>query len=422
MPEPLRFPSAGIALDRRRRRFLAAQIALVGSIVLALLVPAGWITPLLLLVAAGSGARLLGMRFEALISAPPQARRWGEVRFAEDGGMTLSVAEVEHRYPPGATAEGWVEDFVDAVSVVLRLRNGDMVTIGAEDAAQAAQILAAAGVSAEQRTLRLRLANDATQVPLGGVMSVLGSLVFAGVAGAVLIGVVLSGGASFDAVSAAWLVAALGALALVARGMVPAQVVIGADGISVERVFSRRFIPFGVVVGVGIDAGAVVLSLRGEPSPEPLRLPTGARYFAQPSYEQAALQAMLVDRIEEARRAGKAGSSAGLDVAALGRRGRPFAAWREAVRRLGAGEAEYRRPPVPPEALARVLEDAGAPAERRIGAALALGAAGEGRRIERAVAACADTRLRIALESAATDRLAEEEMAAVLEAERKAGS
>jgi hypothetical protein len=76
---------------------------------------------------------------------------------------------------------------------------------------------------------------------------------------------------------------------------------------------------------------------------------------------------------------------------------------------------------VPPEALARVLEDAGAPAERRIGAALALGAAGEGRRIERAVAACADTRLRIALESAATDRLAEEEMAAVLEAEQKAG-
>jgi hypothetical protein len=191
------------------------------------------------------------------------------------------------------------------------------------------------------------------------------------------------------------------------------QVVVGADGITLERPLVRRFIPFHAVVEVVKEPGAVVVVLERE------RVPLSTGPANDLSYEHLATQAALFDRIEQARRCHAEGASALPDLAALDRSGRSLADWRTALRRLTSGEASYRHRVLPREVLEAVVADPSATAERRIGAALAL-ASGEAQSracVERSAASCADERLRAALSAAAVEALAEEEMEAVLEAE-----
>jgi hypothetical protein len=123
-------------------------------------------------------------------------------------------------------------------------------------------------------------------------------------------------------------------------------------------------------------------------------------------------------RLDDARKAWEAGSEAEGALAQLDRGGRSASAWRAAMRALLAAPENYREQAVTRDALVEVLESPGAPAERRVGAALALAGADDPEtrtRIRVAAGACADERLRIALELAASDGLDDDGIGRVLD-------
>ena len=93
--------------------------------------------------------------------------------------------------------------------------------------------------------------------------------------------------------------------------------------------------------------------------------------------------------------------------------------WLRAVRALAGERGGYRDAALDPRALLDVVEDGGAPAERRIAAAAALGSADATlrRRVAAAADTCADPRLAAALAAAGAGELEE---AAVEEAVRAA--
>jgi hypothetical protein len=201
---------------------------------------------------------------------------------------------------------------------------------------------------------------------------------------------------------------------LLIRALVPARAVVGSDGVTVERILSRTFVPYEQLASMTREPGAIVLALRG--SKRRVRLPTGNRSGISRSREDLSPQAVLYNRLCEAMAANKLGSSERARVGELDRAGRTLAAWRDHLRALTRDESSYRRAALSRDELTLVLEDAGAPAERRVAAALALATVaepGHEQRIHDAVVACADEPLRIALEAAAEDELTEEQLAAV---------
>lgn len=405
-----RFASDGVTLQVRRHRALLAVAALVLGIpvaALAGLVVEGDRHVFAALLAVGftvvvaAVAVLVEMRFEPLVSAPPRSREPAELAFLVDGALLVRWDGGQRRYPPGAVLEGWVEGFSDVVSVVLRMRGDELITFTAEDAAEAREVLDVAGVSPDQRALRVRLAPETGYAGRRflpwGLSSIALLLARTDLTTLLAVGVILV------------------VLVLLWPALTHTQVLIGAEGLTLERPLARRFIPFQAVVGVEVEHGAVVVVTPRER----VRLPTGPRPGAEASYEQAAVQAVLFDRLQEVRDVHERRSTERIDLGVLDRRGRSLPAWRAALRRVGAAESSYRLRAVPREALEAVVVDASATAERRLGAAMALSvseAAGR-RSIERAVDACADSRLRAALAAAAADSLAEEEMEAALEAD-----
>jgi hypothetical protein len=114
----------------------------------------------------------------------------------------------------------------------------------------------------------------------------------------------------------------------------------------------------------------------------------------------------LVERLREALDARARAEASTTTVRLVAREGRRTREWVRAMRSVMRTPASYRTPEVPPEALWRVVEDAGADADARTGAALALAPTldEDGRaRMRVAAEAAVEPRLRVALETAATD-------------------
>jgi hypothetical protein len=193
----------------------------------------------------------------------------------------------------------------------------------------------------------------------------------------------------------------------------PADLVIGADAVTLHRAGLTRRIPLSAIRKADTVAGQLVLELvpaRAGAAPEVLRLPSG----------DAALAWAAAERIRAAQRA--AGHSAAA-IPDLDPAGRSLASWREALARLRRADGEYRRAQVRDEELLAVLQDGQAPAKLRIGAALALreGAAAVEARTKVRIAAdtCADEELRAALEAAAAEEVAEGAIRRVVEREER---
>src|SRR5262249_2647105 len=111
--------------------------------------------------------------------------------------------------------------------------------------------------------------------------------------------------------------------------------------------------------------------------------------------------AAVRQRIAEAvQTASRAGAEAASELVARG--GRPSSAWREALRKLAVGGG-YRGETVSPDALLRAAENADAPVEQRLGAAMAIGLGADEdakRRLRVAVEGIANARVRVAMELA----------------------
>lgn len=193
------------------------------------------------------------------------------------------------------------------------------------------------------------------------------------------------------------------------------RVTIGADGVLVAwpLLRRRRFIPHGAIEAVDAPDGETVV----------LRLQGGKTYTiatrkspGQPTSEQSAFIERLTDAWE-AYRAGIAPDALGL----LARAGRGTLDWVRGLRALGEGQGGYRGIGLTPDHLWRIAEDASAPRESRVGAALALRSTldDEGRRRLRVAAeSSASPKVRVALEATA-DEVDDEAVAARIEGQAR---
>jgi hypothetical protein len=184
---------------------------------------------------------------------------------------------------------------------------------------------------------------------------------------------------------------------------------VGSDGLLLRRITRRRFVSFADLRSVASDGQDVVLGLR---SGEWLRLGLGTRGASEDSREA------LIQRIEEARAAFVQGRGTEGAEALVAPGGRALEAWVREARTMGAG-GQYRAASLTADRLWRVVDDAGAPAATRAGAAMVLaGDAADAdvrQRLRVSAEACADPKLRVALQSVASDHVEEE---ALLEAMR----
>jgi len=171
-----------------------------------------------------------------------------------------------------------------------------------------------------------------------------------------------------------------------------AGLTLGADGITIARAFSARFVPWSAVERTELVEGALYLRLRDK-----------SLVLLSADRKTPMRTATLIDRALSRAR----GASPDATTAALERDGRDVAQWRAELVGLTDehSEAEYRGIHLPRATLEDVLDDPAAPAERRIGAALALRAIDPSyaTRVRLAAGASANEHLRIALEKVADD-------------------
>lgn len=321
-----------------------------------------------------------------------------------------------------------VQGFVEGPDLVLiATRDEETVVVRAVDSAAAGQLLAACGVTAAERVMRVPLASAATRIPGGRVLGWLAiALVFVGmVAGGVVLGGEahrvlgapdLPGGLLL--VVGVSVLALLGALGLLlVRAVSRREAVVGTDGLVVRGTFSRQLVPFSDVARVVRDRRGVRIACRGArdvllrtlgAEQRPLRdtdPPPGAARSAAEARRDA-----LLDRIRAAMALHAEGEARRVGLEELDRRGRPLAVWRADLQRLLARETDYRRAGLTPADLGAAIEDASAPPGRRIAATVALfGVAPDDarRRARNAAQAAADDDLRVALEKAAEGEIDE---------------
>jgi hypothetical protein len=195
------------------------------------------------------------------------------------------------------------------------------------------------------------------------------------------------------------------------------ELVIGADGVTVRGHLRTRFIAYDRLAGLDAPAprvpGVGVLALR---------LVDGTTVSLSTRDLSADARVELLARYEEASRAWRPGGVDTVVENRLARRGRPVDEWRTSLRRALESAEGYRDEPLTRDALLRVLASPSAPAERRIGAALALTPerhAGSQESVLAAALACANPRLRIALEQAAEGDVDEAALDEAIEGEAR---
>lgn len=203
----------------------------------------------------------------------------------------------------------------------------------------------------------------------------------------------------------------------------PLEVTVGLDVVVIHYPFSKRVIPWSRIERFELGFHALTLRLAPPPGstsddPEILRIPvTNDGAAAQALHDRLIEAQMLRSRSEDAH---------------LGRRvergGRTLSDWRVDVSKLltSAGQA-YRNAAVSVEQLRALAANPGAPAEQRLGAALALGSANDdvGRTTVRVAArSVVSPKLRIALREALQESPNEEaiEEALAEEAESQGAS
>jgi hypothetical protein len=197
-----------------------------------------------------------------------------------------------------------------------------------------------------------------------------------------------------------------GALTFGVLAAVPSRLRVGADGIEIRWLHTRRFLAYEQISGVvryekGWGNSRVIglrILLR---SGEEVMVPVERTNWDS---DQVPL---IEERIREGKEAVRAGDVA-VDAAMLQRGDRSVRDWVAALRAIGSGaNVTLRTAPVPRDRLMRIVEDSSQPAPARAAAAVALGSEldEEGRARLRLVAeATVAPKLRISIERAASAR------------------
>jgi membrane protein implicated in regulation of membrane protease activity len=192
---------------------------------------------------------------------------------------------------------------------------------------------------------------------------------------------------------------------------------IGVDGVTIEQLIGRRFVPYAQIAAIDEDDKGVVLTTH-DGERVPLRVSFGkiAPFASDGSTER---RAAILDRIRQARARAGEGKLGEAKLARLDRGERSVADWSNALARTRA--AGYRVESFEADELVRIACDPEVLPERRVGATLALRGQAESEvaRVRVAAAACVDEDLRRALEAAAEGEVAEAELARVTERMRR---
>ena len=238
--------------------------------------------------------------------------------------------------------------------VTFVLASGNALYCDMDSPASAAALIAATGARPRLRRLEASARRWKTDMYLGCFATPFA--VMAGALGAVSVAGAPEHGRGLVAALVGGALAAC-AVAAVAR-ILGGSVRVGTDGIAFRHRLRRRFVPFSDLAAVDPVERAVVLRYRdGRTETVPL---------ASDSPNLPSQVAWCVhDQLNTSEGAVAAESL-------LGRGGRPLAAWREAVVDLLRPRADYRAVAVSREDLLRVLADAHATIEHRLGAAMAL--------------------------------------------------
>jgi hypothetical protein len=179
-----------------------------------------------------------------------------------------------------------------------------------------------------------------------------------------------------------------------------ATVVVGEDGVRIERALGRRFLPIREIEGVTSRSASIEIKLS---SGETVSL-TSLDTLVVGAITQALETRDLRRRDAHAR---------------LARRGRPLKDWLEDLSGL-LGRGAFREEAIGADEVSAVLDDATQPLEQRLGAAIALSKSGQAARARIAADASANPKIRIALSKIAGDDDPLAEVEALLEAEAQA--
>jgi hypothetical protein len=172
----------------------------------------------------------------------------------------------------------------------------------------------------------------------------------------------------------------------------PPEALIGADGVSIRERRVTRFFPLHRIA-----------TLRGDAHNLEIVFEDGKTHRIAVSIEMSPPRIEALAARVRAAIAARVGGPQRVETSPLlERHGRSLAAWRKQLRKLVIDARDYRHPSLSADDIAAVLDNAEAPIEQRIGAALALsaGADAEARpRIRVAAEACANEKVRVALAS-----------------------
>jgi hypothetical protein len=270
--------------------------------------------------------------------------------------------------------------------VEIGARGGRRIIAAVASADEAERLLVAAGLDASKRTMRFELGETTF---LTWMTFLLGPAAVVPVAKAILELLPLHGGAAAVAYCVLFVALFAAVFQLVRAAWGPAKLIVGADGIVVDRALRDEFVPFSRLTSVTMKHDCVSLSLDD-----------GSRVRARARHLDDDQQGELRARIDAAIAAFHRGDDAAEALSQLDRGGRAIDAWRASLHALLDRQGTYREVGLTREQLLAVLESPAAPAERRVAAAVSLSAAGEpeiATRIRVAAEACARPQVRIAL-------------------------
>jgi len=414
---------AGVRRSRRRLSRLLTRAAVgfaVGPVALALALPVlralgvhgGFLDEVALTF--WLAAWLLGTPVASVLAfvAGRRARQAVTSIEVRDEALALAGDEGARRIPL-RSIEGASIIVTDTEDVEILLAGGDALHVAFEGVTRAEALVTALGFGTAARR---------TVVPLGDPHDALAAGcwgVLAGVLASVLsiCGVAALGSSTGMAgLLLGWIVGAVFVVGSVvfARLFTPGRVVVGTDGLVLEGAFRRRFFPLASIENLEESRTGFDLVVRDAGGPRRVTLVSGkgARAFA------------VAGRVRDALRARRTDAEATAS-ALIARGGRPVAEWREALRRLVQG-AGYRAERVSLDALVHTAGSATAPAEQRLGAAMAIGMGDDAdakKRLRVVVDGIANEKMRIALaqaaEGAEDEAAVEEAIAAEKKAERR---
>lgn len=278
--------------------------------------------------------------------------------------------------------------------LIRRRRLGLPVRLVVSSSEEARHVMRLLGYDATQRTLRVSAMSWSMATALRRFMGIIAAVCFG-------FGFALAGHAMAPPLA---MLAPILIFAMLTTFLIPSHVTVGGDGVLLEWIRWKRFIPIGDIrFATVLDEGmgrnrrvGVLLTLReGE-----VRIPIGSRWEIESAKA-------LLERIEEVRAAKGAkaiGESAAAEgfLAQIARTTQSTREWLAELRAIGTGElATHRVAPVAPETLLRVVEDPQAPPPARVAAAVALRSSGDGdaaKRVRVAAETAAHPKLRVALE------------------------